>query len=362
MKKILLLIPDLKLVGGVSNYYNSLDLVNYENIDYFFVNSYKKENFLQKTIRLILNYIKFTIKISTDNYKVVHINPSLDGNSFYRDSIFILISKLFKINTIVFFRGWDDNFEIKIRKSKLKKFLFKISYAKADFYIVLSKIFKSKLIQLGVLKTAPFKIETTVADSSLIQDFNIQDKLNSSNKSWQILFISRIETNKGIYIAIDSFHLLKKHNKNIKLSLKIAGEGGEFIAAQKYVNDNKICDVEFLGNVSGRKKHELLKESKILLFPTFFGEGMPNCVLEAMLYGMPIVSRINAGIPDVVNHEENGFLTESKDPSVFEGFLSLILNNPSLYERICISNHLKASNEFTSEKVRSRIINIYSEF
>jgi glycosyltransferase involved in cell wall biosynthesis len=80
-----------------------------------------------------------------------------------------------------------------------------------------------------------------------------------------------------------------------------------------------------------------------------------------MLYGMPVISRYNGAISDVVTHEENGFLTDSVDPVVFSDFLQRLTDDTELYQKIAINNHLKAIQSFTKEKVKNRILDIYSE-
>ena len=144
MKKILVLVPDLRLPGGVTNYYNTLKLDQYGPVSYFTVNSLQKQPALQTAIRLAGKYCSFFYTLIKNRYALVHVNPSLDRRSFYRDLVFIIISKLLKRKTLVFFRGWADVYEEKIKNSKWKSFLFRISYAKATQYIVLSGLFKKK--------------------------------------------------------------------------------------------------------------------------------------------------------------------------------------------------------------------------
>ena len=106
---------------------------------------------------------------------------------------------------------------------------------------------------------------------------------------------------------------------------------------------------------------QLLHQCHIMMFPTFHGEGQPNCILEGMLYGMPILSRITAGIPDVVKQGENGFLTESLDSREFVVMCNQLLTNPTLYSRIAQTNHEFAMANFSTECVKQRLLSIYSQ-
>ncbi len=362
MKKILILVPDLNLPGGVANYYNTLQLEKSGNISYFTVNKLKSQSGVATAFRLMTKYCQFFYTIIRNGYKLIHVNPSLDKRSFYRDLVFIFIARLLNRKTLIFFRGWLDSYEDEIKKSRFKSFLFRISYAKANKYIVLSNIFKDKLIKLGVPSDTDFFIETTVADSSYLSEFDLSKKLSSFKQKINFLFLARIEKEKGVYIAIEAYKEFFEKQPGISSSLIIAGDGPELPAVKGYVEKYKVPNIEFTGYVKGEMKKKLLLTSHIMLFPTYYGEGLPNSILEGMLYGMPVISRSIAGIPDVVVNEENGYLSDSLQPTAFADFLPMLVNDYELYCRMANKNHDKALNTFTVEKVRERILSIYSKF
>jgi glycosyltransferase involved in cell wall biosynthesis len=356
--KILILGPDLNLSGGVANYYRILNLSSYPNISYFRVNS-KSESLYIKPFRLIFKYFAFSYKLITKSYKIIHLNPSLGKRSFYRDALFIIISRLLCKKTLVFFRGWREDFEEKIKNDRFKLFLFKISYARASKYIVLSELFKKKLIGLGVPSSTTFFIETTVADSSFLQDFNWEKKIIKYREEVIFLFLSRIHREKGIYIAIDAYKQFLDKYPQRKSSFIIAGDGPELQKAKDYVDQIKIPQIRFAGHVEGDSKKEILLDSHVLLFPSY-SEGMPNAILEGMLYGMPIISRITGGIADIVKQNINGFLSESLQPLIFTDFITILATNQELFSTMAINNHQKAIHEFTKEKVLKRLLSIYA--
>jgi glycosyltransferase involved in cell wall biosynthesis len=360
-KKVLILMPHLSLPGGVTNYYRILQLSQNPNISYFFINSGKHQTLVGTCIRLIVRYATFIYTTVSGKYAIVHLNPSLDYKSFYRDSFFIILSRLMRRKTLVFFRGWLDDYEKKIKESKVKKYLFKISYAKADKYIILSPSFKKKLIDLGVPRKTEFFIETTVADSNFLSEFNIEEKFVNYDKKINILFLATILKEKGIYIAINSFHeFLKKFPKK-SATLIVAGEGPELLKVKKYVEDEKISNIIFTGHVSGEMKKKILFKSHILILPSH-SEGMPNAILEGMLYGMPVIARITGGIPDVVEQNVNGFLTDSLHCDDFTNYLSILANDYEKYKKMAINNNQIALEKYSTAKVRERILKIYTTF
>lgn len=355
--KILILVPDLSVPGGVANYYNTLDLVTINTIAYFTINKQKSKSAFITTFRLLKNYFAFIFKLIKDGNEVVVVNPSLYPRSFYRDLGFIIFARLLNKKVIVFFHGWLDSFEEKIKTSKFKSFLFRVSYARVEEYVVLGNIFKNKLIDLGVSLNANFFIETMVADSKCIAELSLKEKNLSYEKEIIFLFLSRIEKEKGIYIAIDAFNEFSKKFSQRKASLIIAGDGPDLLSAKVYVKDQRISNISFTGHISGKDKREVLLKSHVMLFPSYT-EGLPNVILEGMLYGMPIISRSTGAIPEIIHQGINGYLTESYDPSIFTNFLSLVALDIKLYKDIGERNHEMALQKFVNEKVKDRLLKI----
>lgn len=347
--KILVNTTDLSRGGGVSQYLNNLNLDSFPGIEYYNiqVNSTNRISFLIGHLKRYFGFIK-----KLKGLELVHINPSLDIKSFYRDMVYVLLAKIFQKKIVITMHGWEDKFEEKIKRSKWLGFLFKISFGNVSNYIVLGQIFKSKLIGLGVERNANFFIETTVVPD-LEDNKLLKKKLKFPIK---FLFMSRIEIEKGIYIAIDTFNAL---SKKVECEFFIAGIGPELEKAKAYVKSNNIKGVTFTGFLSGNLKSNILSESHIFLFPTYYGEGLPTAILEAMLYGMPIISRYNAAIPEIVENGVNGFLTDSLDYNVFTSLSDELIKTPSSYSKISKRNQEIAREKFVASKVRERILRIY---
>tara|TARA_Y100000590_G_scaffold282862_1_gene318202 strand:- start:224 stop:1297 length:1074 start_codon:yes stop_codon:yes gene_type:complete len=354
--KILILVPNLNLPGGVTNYFNTLNLSNNKNIDYFQIN---KEKSTLKFYHLILTYFNFFYIVN--DYDIVHVNPSLGSTASWRDLIFVIISKFKNKKTIVFFRGWNEKYEMKIKASKVLSKLFRL-YNKSDSFIVLGKYFKKKLIDMGISSKKNFFIETTIADDKYLNHFNIDERCNNwnFNKKITFLFISRIVKNKGVYLALQIFLKIQKKYSDIDFELLIAGDGNILNDIKKYVDDKKIKNIVFTGYVENKEKYELFIHSDIMLFPTKYGEGLPNCLLEGMLYGLPIISREISAIPEWVINNQNGFLTLSTNPDDFILFISKLINDKRLYENISKSNYNKAVKLFIPKQVESRLKKIYN--
>jgi glycosyltransferase involved in cell wall biosynthesis len=347
MKKVLIVVPDLNLPGGVANYYKTLMLDKHKDIRYFNINGGLFKN---TVLRLIERNVSFFFLLF--KFNIVHINPSLLKKSFLRDSVLIALTLIHKKKIIVFIRGWNNRFEEKIRNNKIYNKIFKLLWCRINLLIVLGNIFKNKVQSLGYKNN--IMLETTLSQ----YQSTIPKSINK-NKAINLLFISRLVEEKGVYIAIDALKIIQeKYNLN-HVNLNIAGDGIIRQEIEKYIHKNKIINCNLLGTVSGEKKNRLFEKSHILIFPTYYGEGLPNAILEAMGSGLPIISRINAGIPDHVEQGVNGFLTKTLKPKWYADTIIKLLDN-NIYQTISENNIVKAE-DYSINAVKSRLISLYNK-
>ena len=113
-------------------------------------------------------------------------------------------------------------------------------------------------------------------------------------------------------------------------SLTVAGdfvttcEQRQFDSLTNMLGFNTACgpSLEFLGFQDGKAKDSLLREQELLLFPTFYeGEAMPGVILEAMSYGMDVVTTnwrdVNCLLPSESHH--------NIDPGDIDGLAKQVL-------------------------------------
>ncbi|MGK9369476.1 glycosyltransferase family 4 protein [Melioribacter sp. Ez-97] len=351
-KKINILVTGpYKQEGGVSNFCNTL--LNFpSNFKYqlFKRGSRKKYNRIIKIIiEQIIDYIKFIILLFKYNYDLLFINTSLSKSNLIRDGLFILISKIFRKKVLLFIHGFDDKC---LKMSLFIKLLFL-----SDTIIVLANEFKEKIKLVGYHKPifVSYNPVSNKIFDSITKEFIETKKLD---KPENILYLARIEEEKGIFILLQAFKKLKIIHPKYKLF--IAGSGSKYYEVNKYIHNEKLNDVYLLGHLNENEKIELLKKADMLVFPTYYKEGLPISVLEAMAAGLPIVTRPVGGIKDFFVDGIMGYLVYSTDPNeVFEKIV--LLSNSTNYYEICQSNYFYAKQNFTSEKVFDKIGKIIEE-
>jgi glycosyltransferase involved in cell wall biosynthesis len=354
--KVLILHPDFKETGGVGQYYGKLKGKFTIPIEHYIVGKRPGEKGpWMRIYRSVFDYFRFIKRLANNQIEIVHANPSLDPKSLLRDGIFLLSARIMQRKTILFIRGWSKAFELKMERRGL--WIFKVLYGKVNALIVLSAEFKKKLETWGFRQ--PIYLEVTIADDNALEGFDIHQTLSDRLKSekWRVLFISRIFKSKGIYETIKAVSILR--TKYPAIELIVAGEGGELESVKSFVQELALPNVLFTGFIRGEEKKNILKRAHILSFPSYYGEGLPNTIIESMAFGLPVVTRPVGGIADFFRNEEHGFATTSKDPEVIAGFMERLLLDQELYRRISLFNYKYAQSKFLSSQAAKRLEEIY---
>jgi len=354
--KVLILVPAemVHTPGGIKNYYQVIK--DYFSLPVFY--SYRgarkwpeRGNLFFECLRLLKDYISFFNNVIVKNIQIVHINTSLASRSVFRDLIFAIYAKILRKKCIVFFHGWSNEAE-ELMKYKYK-WLFKLYLKKTDALITLSQKSKNTLKSMGYKKN--IYLETTLVDDKLLNEFIINKKLQKSYNIITILFLARIEKEKGIFDTIEACDLLIQQGYSIRLL--IAGSGrAEKEVLEKIKNKESI---EFLGYVSGKDKSKTYIESDLYVLPSYT-EGMPITVLEAMAFGLPVIVTPVGGLKDIIKEGVNGYFVQFGDSSMLAETIIKLIANINLMNKMALYNYNDAKKYYASSVVK-RIENIYME-
>ncbi|HYM08912.1 MAG TPA: glycosyltransferase [Terriglobales bacterium] len=353
--RVLLTTPPTSRRGGVTNYLHALRPYFRNSVQYFPIGSRcDNEGIATAVLRLLRDSWRFARMLRRGSYDIVHLNPSIGLKALLRDGILLVIAKTLHKAVIVFAHGWDDACE-RILAKRLSR-LFRLVYGRADVFIVLGSGFKKRLRLLGYDR-AVF-VQGAPVDDDLVRDSQRRRLRTCAGvrPSFNILFLARVEKKKGIYEALDTYRIVKQTHPFV--SLTVAGDGPELTRAVQYARGQHLDGVVFTGHVEGTAKYEVFKTADAYLFPSHT-EGLPISVLEAMAYGLPVVTRAVGGLADFFQDGTMGFITESRDPQVFASMLSRLVGDPSLRSSISVFNWKYARHQFTASQVAAGLEGIY---
>lgn len=341
-KKILVVAPSFKRVGGVANHYLGLKSHWTNVIRYEF---YGKRNYLPAILLFNFDLFKYFFKLIFFRPDVVIINPSLRRYQLFRDGLYLRIADALNIKVITFFHGWDIE---KANSLITDPGVFRKTFDKSIFIYVLCEEFKEQLLRMD-LKT-PVLLTTTKVDNELLTDFDVKSK---DGRIKNILFLARIEEKKGIFIALEFFKELQAEFNSLKLT--IVGSGSALNKAKNFVQNNKLHNVTFTGPLFQKNLASEFIKGDLYVLPTTHGEGMPTSVLEAMAFGLPIISRPVGGLMDFFEEGKMGHLIESLDPHEYTIAIKNLINNQEKVKDIGIYNHHYSSEHFLANQVANKM-------
>ncbi len=154
----------------------------------------------------------------------------------------------------------------------------------------------------------------------------------------KILFVGRLVEKKGAAFAIEAFGEVLKENPNVEL--RLIGDGP---LKDEVVDLIKRLDLKGKALMLGPlPQSEVLKEingADIFLLPSITAEngdreGVPVSIMEAQATGLPVVSSVHTGIPEVIIDGKTGLLFPEKDVSAIAMGLNRLVKDPGLRNRM----------------------------
>lgn len=357
--KVLIFSKDALWHGGVVNFIETLkkNLLPDIETDQFLIGKRRGGiGAILKPVTPLMDAVRLVKILLTKKYDVCHLNPSLNAHSLLRDGMFILLVWMFSSSKIlVCFHGWGKSTQNAIENSIILKVLFKGVFKKSDHILVLAKPFKRWLCTIG-FDESKIHLYTTMFDAEVIKDV----QPSGDNENINLLFLSRFVKEKGIYELLDAFSRLSRKYGN--LYLNFAGTGDEEENMHAWVRDNGLTDkVRFWGYVRDEDKAKVFGLADIFVFPTYYGEGCPVSLLEAMASGLGILTTPVGGIPDIIISSENGVLISEEVTSddVYHG-LEMLVSDPTYLNAMKVHNTKDAWNRFEASVVTRLIENYYN--
>ena len=248
-----------------------------------------------------------------------------------------------QIPLIVHFHGIDaSSYEILERFKEGYQNMFDY----ATWVIGVSKRMVNDIVKMGCPKK---KVVYNLYGPN--RDFcDVRPNYQSNN----IIAVGHQNFKKAPYLTILAFHQVLKKHPNLKLHF--AG-GGELLEVS--MNTALALGIEnqviFHGKLQRSEVLELIKKSFLFVQHSIIAmdgnsEGTPVAILESMMAGLPVVSTIHAGIPDVVLNNETGILVNEKDVDAMAEAITKIVEDRALAEKMGQAGRQRALARFEIEQ------------
>lgn len=163
-----------------------------------------------------------------------------------------------------------------------------------------------------------------------------------------VLMIARLVAAKGVRDFAEAARLVRQQRPDV--GFRLVGwfeEGPDAITpaeVQAWVDEGIV---EFLGRLEDVRP--ALRESTIYALPTFYREGLPRTILEAMAIGRPIVTTNIPGCRETVIEGRNGRLIATHDSEALRNAIMEIIADPETAPRMASESRNLAEVRFGSQ-------------
>jgi glycosyltransferase involved in cell wall biosynthesis len=214
---------------------------------------------------------------------------------------------------------------------------------KIDLYIALTEFARQKFISGGL----PSK--------KIIVKPNFVDSIDISDRTWigkYALYIGRLSYEKGVDTLLSAWETLQ-------IPLKIIGDGPLRESVLKYAEKSSF--IEYLGQLDHTTVIDLLKNSRILVFPSKLYEGLPMTIIEAFSCGVPVIASDLASRVELIRDSETGVIYSSGNPINLASKVEWLWNHPEESAQMGRNARLEYEKKYTPERNYQMLMDIYEQ-
>jgi glycosyltransferase involved in cell wall biosynthesis len=276
------------------------------------------------------------------------------GHDYKTNVLGLLLRRFWPMRLVTTVHGWVENTNrtplyYKIDKYCLPRYEAVIGVSQDLVQTSLDcgvPVERCMLIENGV-DTAEYQRRMTIAEAKSQQGFPVSRLLIGG--------VGRLSAEKGFDILIRSVDALIKRGLNVGLC--IVGEGNQREALQKQIDDLGQSDrMRLLGY---RQDTLDLFQAMDVFCLSSIREGLPNVMLEAMALETPVVATRIAGVPRLLQHQQNGLLVEPNDEPALTAALGQMLVDEPLRKALAHQARQTIETRYSFQKRMDKVRDLY---
>jgi glycosyltransferase involved in cell wall biosynthesis len=268
---------------------------------------------LKKIYLIVQLYIKVLITLIIFRPDKIYFTASIHSVAFYRDLLLSTLWKCYKLfkYTDVYYhyhtKGVDKFISSSRYNFKLTNFFIK------DVHIVLlSPLLKDDFRKVSGYKDIlflPNGVENSY-NNKIFEKYILDKKITTIN----ILYLSNMIKSKGYFEVMKLANTYKDKNYHFHFAggWQNREDEKDFFT---FIKNNRLEKIiHFHGFVNGVEKKRLFEEANIFIFPTKYeNEAFPLSLLEALSYGLPIISTDEGSIPCIIDDKSGIVIRDLKN-------------------------------------------------
>jgi glycosyltransferase involved in cell wall biosynthesis len=307
---------------------------------------------LKKVGLMVVVFFKLIGNLVQFKPHLVYFTIAPTGIAFYRDFLLAMVVKMFGSGLVFHLHG--RGFNSNARKSKLYNYLCKKLF-KNCYCIHLSEILSKDVPFPGIKKR--YIVPCGIPEVNGISLQKDQGDIT------HLLYLSNYIRTKGVLDLIDA--IADVINVTDKIQLKLIGKpfdlSIEFL--ENYIHQKGLSSfITVCGPKYDEAKYEELELAGIFILPTYYpNEAFPVALLEAFEFGIPCISTIHAGIPDIIEDDITGYVVMPQDKKELADKIILLLSNPDLRNEMGRNARKKFVEKYTLTHFETNLSTVFSD-
>lgn len=259
---------------------------------------------------------------------------------------------------------YHGNYYSKYSKGYKKKcfvsdifYIFYRDYKKAHF-ITKSKISTDFLNKKGYknIETLGVGLDIDRFSENVVINKEIEELKNNKGENNYLLYIGKIEERRNSLFLLELLKLILKDETNYKLILVGKGNKEYVDKCNNYINENKLQNnIIWIESLKQDEIPELYKISDMFLLPTLH-EIFGMVLLEAMYFGLPVLTTYNGGSSVLIDNGKNGFIEDVN----INNWKNIIVANVKNKE-VATNAKTTIENEYTWDQLSEKFIESYKK-
>ncbi|MCC6579549.1 MAG: glycosyltransferase [Phycisphaeraceae bacterium] len=252
-------------------------------------------------------------------------------------------------------------FDISQRPRMEKPGFYRPLFADAARVLALSEVMRGQLIALGC-PAEKVMVHHLGADA---KRFAYRPRQRLAGEPTRIISVARLAEKKGLEYGIRAVAQVVREQREVRYT--IIGDGPMRPELEKLIRELGVSEQVTL---AGWKRQDevaaMLDTSHVLLAPSVTAvggdqEGTPTVIAEAMLMGLPVLSTLHSGIPEMVRDGVSGWLTPERDVDRLADRLRWLTDHPDQWTPMGQAGRRDALEQFDIDALNARLAAMYEQ-
>ena len=181
-------------------------------------------------------------------------------------------------------------------------------------------------------RKARFAARTKLLSGAALTAADLQDT-GGDPQQIRVLYLAHCTREKGLFDTVNGVALAnhRLRSRQAPVSFRLLVTGGFVSPDVKAEFEHRLAEpalaelIQYLGFVSGERKNQLLREADLFCFPTYYeNENQPVNLIEAMAFGLPILTTRWRSIPELFPANYPGLVNARSPEQIADSLLALL--------------------------------------